>query len=1137
MKITARIGLLMVCAVLMFTLLLSGCNIEGFQPLETTSGLGETTPQESNPVDDLYKLEMQTVFEMARNAGYTGTLEELIAMFKGEQGPAGRDGVTPHIGTNGNWWVGATDLGVAAKGPKGEDGRGILKVEVINGYLWITYTDDPKNPVNVGSVSSKDFGVEHNFTNWFAIKDSTCSEGGVKQRYCLDCGYTESQMITGGHVEVVDYGVPATCSSTGLTEGKHCSVCGMVFVAQEVIPALAHNTVIKPAVDPTCVEEGFTQGIYCGTCGKVFTEQAVIPALGHSFSEWIIVKEATEMVAGLMERICSACGAKESKSYTLSASYKRDGYNTTTAVMPSNWNELTYADNNDTQILDYIKSSFFEYDYKFEGGKYNADGSINVDGIVADAYTVNYSAATKLEDVTSLVDAKWGYTASQKEEGGYAWKITLRDDLKWDDGTPITAADFVYSMQAQLDPAFMNFRGNTYYDTLMIKNSRNYFFQNQEVYYETIASFGYESNAAAVAAGEILYMDAWNFWGAKGYLDENGNTCPQWLAMNDETVYTNAEWNDSFSGKYLWDTYFNPETGIYAGYVEVGGAYEYWLSLEVINKECDVAWEDVGIYSIDDENAIVICFDKAYDFLKEDGSLSYQAVYYMPELPLVKKDLYESCKIAPKQGETLWTTNYNTSLETTASWGPYKLVRYEKNSDYRLELNPYWYGWNMEEYKNQYNVTAINCSKVGEYTTRWMGFLAGIYDDATLDSYNTSDYYQSKYINYIPGTGIFGMQLYSNLPVLKTSGNNNGILAIREFRQAFNLALSRADIVEKIWPGTSTPCFGLVNSEYYYDVENAPLLPDGGSYRNTVQAKEALLRAYGYVQAQDGSWSINGVSGLTLDEAHDSLTGYNLTLAKEKLNEAIAELMANADFYGYDASKNITLVYGSSVDTQKQRDRAQYLQDILDNLTQGTALEGKIDVVFDASAGSEWATAFRNGYTQIGFGYGFSGNAFDPFDIIGAYVDPDADLNYHQYWDTSEIDMTITLPAGDYAGAGQTITMSVPNWYFCLNGLAEANNQKKTYNWDAGYAPTEVRLMILAALEEIALKESYSIMIISEYDGSFLGAKFSYITDEYNTFMGFGGFRYMVVNYTHEEWEEFVAANNNDLSKLYKQTN
>ena len=49
----------------------------------------------------------------------------------------------------------------------------------------------------------------------------------------------------------------------------------------------------------------------------------------------------------------------------------------------------------------------------------------------------------------------------------------------------------------------------------------------------------------------------------------------------------------------------------------------------------------------------------------------------MSSLPLVKKDLYESCKQAPTGGSTLWTSTYNSSVETTASWGPYKLESYQ----------------------------------------------------------------------------------------------------------------------------------------------------------------------------------------------------------------------------------------------------------------------------------------------------------------------------------------------------------------------------------------------------------------------------------------------------------------------------
>ena len=131
---------------------------------------------------------------------------------------------------------------------------------------------------------------------------------------------------------------------------------------------------------------------------------------------------------------------------------------------------------------------------------------------------------------------------------------------------------------------------------------------------------------------------------------------------------------------------------------------------------------------------------------------------------------------------------------------------------------------------------------------------------------------------------------------------------------------------------------------------------------------------------------------------------------------------------------------------------------------------------------------------------------------------------------------TITMPEGDYEGAGETITMSAQNWYFCINGLAELNNQPKTYNWGVGYAPSEARLTVLAALEELVIKESRSIMLIGDYSGSLLGAKFSNFDEYQNTFMGHGGIRYMVVNYTDEEWEAFVEANNGDLTSEYKKT-
>lgn len=848
------------------------------------------------------------------------------------------------------------------------------------------------------------------------------------------------------------------------------------------------------------------------------------------------------MLAALTAVACLSGCKKESDSV---ADPDKVTYNSFTSVMPSNWNELTYADNNDMQIMNYIQGSFFTYDYDFGGHKYNADGSVNADAIVVGSFVTEYDAVTKIEDVTSTVDAKWGYTAEQKAAGGYAWKMTLRNDLKWDDGTKIDAHSFEYSMKEMLNPDFMNSRANTYYDTLRVKKSRAYFNKNLAVIYSKIGDKGYKSNAEAVEKGAEIYVNVCQFWAdlsgddISGLVDKDGNTIPQWLKITDETGYDDpALWGTEdegpLSAKFIWDTYLNPTNGAYAGYAEVGESYASWLGIAEVNTERDVTWADVGVYA-DGDNAIVICLDKAYKFLKEDGSLSYLAAYYMSSLPLVKEDLYESCKQRPEPGSTLWTSNYNSSLATTASWGPYKLSEFQSGKSYKLVRNDKWYGYNMDEYKNQYKIDIIFCECIPEASSQWMKFLAGEVDEAGLDSDHIAEYQNSKYTTYAPGTGTYGMQLYGNKLVLAKSENNNGILAIDEFRQALSYSLNRANVVETIWPGSSVACLGLMNSMYFYDVENSSTLDDQGVYRNTKAAKEGLLRAYGFTESEDGKWS-NGaeITGASLDVAYRSLTGYNPTLAKDLVKQAYKELTDNAEDYGYDSSKDITLVYGSSVDTTKQRERAIYVQGVIDELCKGTDLEGKIKVKFDASAGQQWADAFRSGKTQIGFGYGFSGNALNPFDIVGGFVDPDHSLNYHTYWDTSAVDMTLTLPAGDYEKEGETLTMSIQNWFFCLNGLAEEKDAPCKYNWDAGFAPAEARLVILAALEEQVIKKSYSVMLIGEYDGSLLSPKFTQITDEYNTFMGYGGIRYMETHYTNAEWAKYVKSHDGDLTAEYK---
>lgn len=841
-------------------------------------------------------------------------------------------------------------------------------------------------------------------------------------------------------------------------------------------------------------------------------------------------------------------------------------YRSYTVVMPSNWNELTYEDNNDLQILQYISGSFFEYDYQFNGGKFKEDGTLNVEGLDAGAFSVQYSAATKLEDVTADVDAKWGYTAEQKADGGYAWKITLRNDIKWDDGTPIDAYDFVYSMKQQLDPLFKNMRASTYYNNITIKNARDYVFSGDKEIYVNVDT-KYDSIAAAKADGETVYLDMWGFFGLEGalkvesydaetdefVLDED-TECPQYVSIDDTVLWLDPvyyteldDYNSAIEAnpdaeieKPVAGDYIQSAKDIFDAYapdLEVGGGSASYIYFLDANDNYGMSFDEVGIYA-PSQYEIVLCLDNPIQCLKEDGSFSYEAAYSLASLPLVKEDLYESCKKQPQTGSTLWTTNYNSSVETSASWGPYKLTAFQSGKSYVLERNENWYGYNMDQYNDQYLVDSITCEQLADTNTQWMSFLSGTIDNVAVDLTHREDYGNSKYVVYTPGTGTFGLNLLSDANMLKGTGHNSGILAITDFRKAISLSINRDDYNAATTAAHQT-CYGLLGPSYYYDIENASTLDDGGVYRNTRYAKEALLRVYGFTENADGTWTDSaGNKYDDYDKAYEVMNGYNPEYAKELVESAYQELTSNAEEYGYDANKKITFVYGTAMDNANTRRDYEYIKNVIETLISGTPLEGKIEVTFNASYGSGWASQFQAGAYEIASGVGYSGGPFDPAGFLQCYLDPEAGLMFTTWWDTSEEELTYTMPVvedGTYADAGKTFTMSLYNWYCCLNGIANSRGQEYTNNWGTGAIPEDARLQLTAKLEEIVLEKYYSIMTTSQYSASLMSAKFSYVTTEYNPMLDFGGLRYVRVNYNDAEWSSYIKTTN--LEQEYKKTN
>ena len=216
---------------------------------------------------------------------------------------------------------------------------GCNDVEKLAGDLIVggTFTESAAQNTNSGLIADgyhlHGGSVAQHVWDSCVITAPTCTEAGYTT-YTCSCGDTRKDNVVDalGHAEETLPAVNATCTETGLTEGKKCTVCGTVTLAQEEIPSnghkdenndfecdvcradlcTEHTEVIDAAVAPDCENTGLTEGKHCSVCGEVIVAQTVVAALGHTAGEAVEEDrvESTCTVAGYYYNVvkCSNCG-------------------------------------------------------------------------------------------------------------------------------------------------------------------------------------------------------------------------------------------------------------------------------------------------------------------------------------------------------------------------------------------------------------------------------------------------------------------------------------------------------------------------------------------------------------------------------------------------------------------------------------------------------------------------------------------------------------------------------------------------------------------------------------------------------------------------------------------------------------
>ena len=801
---------------------------------------------------------------------------------------------------------------------------------------------------------------------------------------------------------------------------------------------------------------------------------------GNGGSETTAPAETTAPVAG------------EAASYT---------YKSYMSALGTNWNPHAWEMSNEDTIRSYLETPL---------------ATMTILDSENGIYQWVYDAATYVTDVTAehqddltkyQVTLPEGQTAEQTTSG-YVFEIGLNPDMKWENGTPINADTYIYSMKALLDPAMKNYRANLYYDgESAVAGGKNYYNAGSTAYVEDATALeaqvagdqytaangdklffalktplswlGGETLETYVTAYGADYFDVAAYESLAALADENGN-----VPVNAETI------------PLMTAVISVPAWG------EGPGNEPNYIVAEHYFPECEYD-ATVGCYKVDDYTIRYVT-QAAQD-------INYFLVSCSSNW-LVYEDLYEAGKDTTG---ALVTTNYNTSKDTTMSYGPYRIESLQEGKQLVYVKNENWYGYEEQadgslkamsswlidgESRERYQTNKIVIDVMDDDAAK-QAFLKGELSEWTPSADDTLAYATSERLYKVEETYTQSFFFNTSVDALKTmdasKGNTNSVVLSNEnFRKAFSLAVDREELV-----GATSgykPAYAIMNNLYFYDVYNDP----NSSYRNSDDAMQAIVNLYGVEYGE-------GTPYATLRDAYLSINGYNLTEAKALMATACTELVEAGL---YVAGDPIVIRIGwakGALDSAANQQLAlvnKYINAAIEGSGFGPiTLEavGNIENRYDAVPQGEYA---------IGYG-AWGGAAFYPFRNFQVYCDTEQySINELGCWDPSTENLTLVVN-------GEEVTMTWQDWSRALIGTGPYAGESN-----------ELKLNITAQMEELYLKKYYRIPLMSTTACFMVSYQLDYFTENYNIMYGFGGLELMTYNYTDAEWADFIAESNGAIS-------